>query len=204
MSAQLKLWGNLVSWNLGWGFQGEKAAGTRTLRPPMLLYFLSPPPAPRRAQGICCPHGTGYWRAQRARSREHNGPEWRRIRKGHQYPLRQANETVLRSWEWMEQTRRMSAMGVAQASALCPVQLLPSKWINAAALLIRTKCLSSSPWSCKVPGMTWPSPQAGFLETCKPGAALLPGPSFHATLPIGTHLRLFLKQCLLVSGDCLS
>ena len=52
--------------------------------------------------------------------------------------------------------------------------------------------------------MTWPSPQASFLETCKLGAALLPGPSFHATLPIETHLWLFLKQCLLVSGNCLS
>ena len=42
MSARLKPW---LSWNLGWGFQGEKAAGTRTLRPfLMLLSFTNPHP----------------------------------------------------------------------------------------------------------------------------------------------------------------
>ena len=58
------------------------------------------------------------------------GTQWTLVKKNeetHQHALRQENETVLGSWEWMECTRRMLVTRVAQASALCPAQLLPSK-----------------------------------------------------------------------------
>lgn len=87
----------------------------------------SPPPAPQEGPRDLLPSWDGVLEGTAGQKQ---GTQWTLVKKNeetHQHALRQENETVLGSWEWMECTRRMLVTRVAQASALHPAQLLPSK-----------------------------------------------------------------------------